>query len=553
MATINVSSNAALSTALKAAKAGDTILLSGGSYALTASNLKFTTADVTIASADPGRPAVLTRLEIVDSAGITVRDLDLNALPSGGNNPFKIYRSQDIHLENLDIHGTEDNNPAQDVSGLLIRESRDVSVKGSEFHDLADAIAHIDSQNVTISGNEFHHLKYDGVRGGGTSDLTISGNLFRDFFPAAGDHPDAIQLWTTNTTASARNIVISDNAFIRGDGTAVQGIFIRDQVGTLPYQNVVITGNVIAGGMYHGISISHADNVVIDDNIVQGFPEMKSWIRLNKVDGATVTDNSANEVIILESTAVVNVNNKVLATATDAGAWAFGQWNGGAGGAGGGGAPGGAAVGLQLFGDAGANTLIGGAGGDTIDGGGGVDLLTGSGGNDVYVVSAGDKVVEASGGGSDLIRSDEMVILPANVERLELTGTKSVPAHGNDLDNQVIGNAGGNLMRGYAGADTLDGRGGNDMLQGDAGNDRLIGGAGADTFVFKVGGGADTVADFSAGDILDVSAILGMGGRGSLAAGAGGVTISFTTGESITLTGATLDHLVSTTTGWVFG
>ncbi len=546
MATINVSSTAALSTALKAAKAGDTILLSPGSYVLTASSLKFTTGDVTIASADPGRPAVLTRLEIVDSAGITVRDLDLNALPQGGANPFKIYRSQDIHLENLDIHGTEDNNPAQDVSGLLIRESRDVSVKGSKFHDLADAIAHIDSQNVTISGNEFHHLKYDGVRGGGTSDLTISGNLFRDFFPAVGDHPDAIQLWTTNTTASARNIVITDNAFIRGEGAAVQGIFIRDQVGALPYQNVVITGNVIAGGMYHGISISHADNVVIDDNIVQGFPEMKSWIRLNKVDGAKVTGNGANDVIIVESTAVVNANNKILATATDAGAWAFGQWSGG------GGAPG-VAVGLQLVGDAGANTLTGGAGSDTIDGGGGIDLLAGGGGHDVYVVTAGDKVVEAAGGGMDLIRSDEMVILPANVERLELTGTKSVPAHGNELDNLVIGNAGGNLIRGYAGADTLDGRGGNDLLQGDAGNDRLIGGPGADTFVFKVGGGADTVADFSVGDVLDVSAILGAGGRASLAAGAGGVTISFTTGESIVLSGATPDHLVSTPTGWVFG
>lgn len=560
MATINVSSTAALNSALKAAKAGDTILLSGGTYTLNVSGLKFA-SDVTVASANADRPAVITSLSITDSAGLTIRDLDLNAVGSGGNHPFKIYRSQDIHLERLNVHGSVDGNPQNDVNALLIRESRDVSVTDSEFHDLADAIAHIDSQTLTIARSEFHHLKYDAIRGGGSSDVTITGNLFRDFFPKAGDHPDVIQFWTSNTKASARNIVITDNAFIRGDGAAVQGIFIKDQVGTLPYENVTITGNVVAGGMYHGLSITGARNVTIDDNIVQGFTGMKSWIRLQRVDGATVTDNSANEVILVDTKNVVTAANTVLPTATDAGAWALAQWNGpgvagdGGGGSGGGGGGGGgaAAAGVQLTGDTGADTLTGGAGADTLIGRGGADVLTGGAGDDVFVAGAKAKVVEAAGGGTDLIRSEEAIVLPANVEKLELTGSKAVAGQGNDLGNTIVGNGGANALRGHAGADTLDGRQANDTLQGDAGDDRLIGGAGKDTFVFKPGGGRDTIADFGAGDVIDASALLQAGARVTLTAGAAGLNIGFSTGESIILAGRTLDDIQGTATGWIFG
>ena len=553
MATINVSSTAALGTALKAAKAGDTIFLSEGSYTLSASNLKFA-GEVIVASADPGRPAVITNLSITGSSGLTLRDLDLSASPTGMESPFQIKTSENIRLERLDVHGTVNNDPSDDVSGMLIRGSRNVTVVDSEFHDLADALTHVDSFGVTIARNTFHHLQYDGVRGGGTSNITISGNLFRDFFPKATDHPDAIQFWTTNTTASASNIVITNNAFIRGEGGAAQGIFMRDQVGNLPYENVIVTGNVIAGAAYHGISVTAARNVTIDNNIVQGFTGMKSWILLSKSQGATVTNNDANEVIIQTSTSVTQAGNQVIALATDNGTWAFGQWqppaNDGVGGAG----PGaGGVLGQMLTGDAGANTLSGAAGADTIDGRGGADVLTGGPGDDVFIATANAKVVEVAGGGVDLIRTGESLTLPANVENLEILGTKTASAGGNDLNNSIIGSGGGNYMRGYAGNDTLDGRAGNDMLLGEAGDDRLIGGPGNDTFVFKPGGGSDTVADFSAGDALDASALLLAGARATLTAGAGGVTISFNTGEKIMLSGLGLDDLTATPTGWVFG
>lgn len=551
MATINVVDTSSLNAALKAAKAGDTILLSSGSYALSVSGLKFA-ADVTIASANPDRPAVITGLSIKDSAGLTLRDLDLSASGAGSGHPFVVYRSQDIHLERLSVHGSLDGNPHNDGKGLLIRESRDVSVTDSEFQDLAEGVAHIDSFGLTIAQNTFHHLTYDGVRGGGSSNVTISGNLFRDFFPKGGDHPDAIQFWTTNTTTSAKNIVITDNAFVRGEGAAAQGIFIRDQVGSLPYENVTITGNVVAGGMYHGVSIIGARNVVIEDNIAQGFPGMKSWVRLSKVDGGTVTGNAANEVILVDTRNVVSADNELLPLATDNGAWALARWNrpDGVGDAPVTAAPPG---GLQLFGDTAANTLSGGAGADTLDGGGGADMLTGGLGDDVFVASSNARVVELADGGVDLVRAHGAFVLPAHVERLELLGSKSAVGYGNHLDNILLGNAGGNLMRGQSGADTIDGRGGDDRLFGDGGDDRLTGGPGRDVFVFERGGGRDTVTDFGAGDAIDASALLQAGARVTMTATAAGLNIAFSTGESIVLSGRTVDDLQSTATGWIFG
>ena len=398
MATINVSSTAALNTALKAAKAGDTILLSTGTYTLNTSGLTFA-SDVTIASANTGKPAVITSLAINDTMGLTLRDLELNASGSGVPNPFKIYRSQDVHLERLNVHGSLDGNPQNDVNGLLIRESREVSVTQSEFRDLGYGISHLNSNSVTIARNEFHQLQFDGVRGGGSSNVTIDGNLFRDFHPARGDHPDAIQFWTTNTDVIARNIVITNNAVIRGDGAAVQGIFLRDEEGDRPYENVVISGNVVAGSTYNGILVSHARDVTINDNVVQGFSGRKSWIRLEEVDTATVEDNSTSHLIIEASRNVTKTANAVIDLATDLGAWAFSRWNLGTGAE----AEVEAYVDPRIIGDAAANRLAGTTRADTIFGRGGADSLSGGAGDDILRGGSGDDVLRGGGGGDRFV------------------------------------------------------------------------------------------------------------------------------------------------------
>ncbi len=110
-------------------------------------------------------------------------------------------------------------------------------------------------------------------------------------------HPDAIQFLTSGETAGVHDIVITDNVIDRGSGSAVQGIFMTDQVGTLPYQNVTISGNMLVGTMYNGIMVNDGINLNISNNTVAGLPDMKSWIRVEGSTDAVLNHNIAATLV----------------------------------------------------------------------------------------------------------------------------------------------------------------------------------------------------------------------------------------------------------------
>jgi Ca2+-binding RTX toxin-like protein len=93
------------------------------------------------------------------------------------------------------------------------------------------------------------------------------------------------------------------------------------------------------------------------------------------------------------------------------------------------------------------NTLTGNAGNNILDGGAGSDAMSGGAGNDTYVVdAAGDRVTEAAGQGTDTVQSSISYALGSNVENLQLTGSASINATGNTLNNTLTGNAGNNVL-----------------------------------------------------------------------------------------------------------
>ena len=543
-----VSTTSALVTALKAAQAGDTILLTSGSYSyLSISNVNFAT-DVTIASQDPAAQAKITGFSINGSSGLAFHDVEFIADPVNGAGPLSVNGSHDVSFDHVFVHGSLDNNPGNDTGGLLVRSSSNVSVTNSEFSQLYWGYNHLNSDNLTISGNRFHDLRMDGVRGAGSSHVTINSNSFTDFFPLAGDHADAIQFWTSGTTVAATDIVITNNAFVRGAGAYAQGIFIRDEVNTLHYDRVTISGNLISGGLYHGIAVSGAFNVNVDSNIVQGWSPTKSWIALDWVTGGSVTNNSANEFYVTNSTGVVQANETVIAQAIDQGAAVIANWfatNT---------ATTGYVPGVVLIGTTGADTLVGGAGGDTLNGAGGSDQLTGGAGNDTYITDGKAKIIELAGGGYDTVKSSGSHTLAANVENLELTGTANITGKGNSLANYILGNGGLNRLEGLAGNDTLVGGNGADTLIGGAGNDHLFGGGGTDRFVFALGSGDDDILDASGAgtDILDISAFLKAGYQATLVDASSGVTVNFTNGDSIYIAGIHPANMTVSPEGFIF-
>lgn len=540
------SSAATLKTALSSAKAGDTILLQPGVYSvINLSKVNFT-GEVTIASADSGRPAVLTGLEISNSSNLTFDGLEWDTSRGVQAKPFVVSGSKNIRFKDLDVHGSLNSNPQDDRTGLLIRGSDKVTVEGSTFHELQSGVAHLDCTNLSILDNTFDGIQMDGVRGGGSSWVTIAGNSFTNFRPESGDHPDAIQFWTTNTTTSAHDITITDNVFLRGSGARAQGIFLGNEV-NLPYDNVTISGNLMAGTMYNGIYVYKATDVTVTNNVVTGFTDQQSYIQVSYADRVLVDGNSSNAFRL--STGVTNIaftKNVSIAQVADGGAGVYAAWM-----AGNEDAP---VASQTITGTAAAEALVGGAGADTITSGGGADTLTGGAGDDTYVVGAGVKIVEVAGGGVDTVSTGDSFTLPDHVENLILTGRLARHPYGNALDNKISGNSGANRIRGFNGDDTLSGGGGADTLYGGAGSDRLTGGTGADTFVVARGDGAGTIVDFGVGgerDVLDVSDLLAAGSKATVVDLGADTRITFTSGESITLLGVDPSLLTATAVGWV--
>jgi trimeric autotransporter adhesin len=147
----------------------------------------------------------------------------------------------------------------------------------------------------------------------------------------------------------------------------------------------------------------------------------------------------------------------------------------------------------SLYGGSGNDTLYGGGGNDLLDGGTGNDALYGGTGNDTYIVNtAGDGVSENANEGIDQVNSSTSYTLTANVENLLLTGT-AYRGTGNELDNQIIGNASINLLLGGLGNDFLDGQAGADTLRGGAGSDIYVVDNTGDVVTENANEGTDTV------------------------------------------------------------
>jgi len=123
-------------------------------------------------------------------------------------------------------------------------------------------------------------------------------------------------------------------------------------------------------------------------------------------------------------------------------------------------------------------------------------------GDDLYVINkAGLTIVENFGEGVDRINSSVSITMPANVEKLYLTGKAAIDATGGTSGNWIYGNQAANR---------IDAGGGFDYIDGGKGNDILTGGSSGDDFHFVRGSGKDIVTDFQAGfDEIEIGDLKG--------------------------------------------
>jgi Ca2+-binding RTX toxin-like protein len=125
----------------------------------------------------------------------------------------------------------------------------------------------------------------------------------------------------------------------------------------------------------------------------------------------------------------------------------------------------------DLYGNNGNDYLDGGRGEDDLFGGLGDDTMHGGAGNDTFLVdSVGDIVVEGGGGGTlDIVITSGGYALGSNTD-VERLSTDNINAAinfnliGNEIGQEIWGNAGRNRIAGNGGVDILRGYGGNDTF-----------------------------------------------------------------------------------------
>lgn len=310
---VTVSSAEELEDALKTIEGPASILLAPGRYPIVI--LRDITADnVEITSADARNPALLAGLYLRNVSGLKVSNLALSRHvddPRFINYLLWVLSSSDVEIRNFTFQGVDGKIDPEIRAAAMLRASRNIDFTGNSFSHFVHGLELLDLENITIRNNEFTHMQTDAIRGGGVSNILIANNVMTEFYPAEGDHPDGIQLWSTNQPRPGRNIAIRENLVVKGDGGYVQGIFIRDTHKQMPFEDVEITDNLVVGTLWNGISLDGVNRALIQGNKVLADPAQRSWIRLDLASDVDLRGNSAELYMVrFERGQIRRSNNK---------------------------------------------------------------------------------------------------------------------------------------------------------------------------------------------------------------------------------------------------
>ncbi|WP_199555336.1 right-handed parallel beta-helix repeat-containing protein [Sandaracinobacteroides hominis] len=278
-ATYTVANPAELAAAIKAVRAGDTILLAPGDYGtMRIFRRRITDGRVHITSADGANRARVSTINLEGSEGFLVSRLVVQGSTTPLVNitgaPRNIaFHDNLIQGANANLDPWDDNNTA-----VYIRGANTVTFTQNQFRDLKTAMYVQNSFDVIISQNSFTYLR-EGLNIASLGRGDIVGNLFHSFYPRydKSEHPDAIQLWTRGESWGSHDLSIRNNYFALGGPRMVHGIFGRSEEAEsygrpVYFARLTITGNVYYGSALHGITLSSVNGAEVSNNVVVASP-----------------------------------------------------------------------------------------------------------------------------------------------------------------------------------------------------------------------------------------------------------------------------------------
>ena len=392
------------------ASAGTDIIQSSVTYTLSTNVENLT---LTGTSAINGTGNALNNV-LTGNAGANVIDGGTGAdtmIGGAGNDTYVVDNAADVVTENASegtdiIQSSVTYTLGSNVENLTLTGTSAINGTGNTLNNTVQG----NTGDNTIDGG----AGIDTMRGSAGNDIYIVDNTADVVTENASEGTDTVQSSVTYTLATnVENLTLTGTSAINGTGNTL---------------NNILTGNgainTLSGGTGADTMIGGAGN---DTYVVDNAADV-------------VTENASEGTDIIQSSVTytlgTNVENLTL-TGTSA---------------------------INGTGNTLNNVLTGNAGANVIDGGTGADTMIGGAGNDTYVVdNAADVVTENASAGTDIIQSSVTYTLSSNVENLTLTGTSTINATGNTLNNVLTGNSAGNTLSGGTGTDTMIGGLGDDI------------------------------------------------------------------------------------------
>jgi hypothetical protein len=242
-----------LARVFAAALSGDTIRLAAGEYPKGYLSRAFDTP-ITLQAADPASPPRFTgTLTLRNAANINLLglDYDISAATASYAQAVRIYAGRNLAFIGGRFIGSDKllgcGLAAADVVGLTVQKA-----KFGPLHtgSTIDRCSWVDVTDCDFSG-----LGSDGLTIGDSSDMLIARNLFDDFRPVAGAHPDAIQIQNDRAGPGSKRVMIRDNA-VRGDVIRPQGIFVTRSNPGIQHEDIEVADNLLINTGYQGIMLS---------------------------------------------------------------------------------------------------------------------------------------------------------------------------------------------------------------------------------------------------------------------------------------------------------
>lgn len=294
MSNLTAANSTELLAAMKLAKGGETIILTGDDYGDFAFQKIKPTAPITIRSDNVGGLATFRTIRVMDSSNVTFDNINLQFTHQDTTKNldpvFRVWKSSNVQLSNSTITGYDAttgvsiDSTTLDASrnviglqvgrGINIETSQNVVISNNVLSGLSRGIGFADSQGLTITNNQIYDLRTTGISGGGVSDVLIAGNHIHTSTPwnlsAAGDHGDYIHIWSRGTERSFNsNVKITGNLLEKGTGTSLMGIYIDDNDTGVGFGNYEISHNVILIADHQAMRLENVQGKVFNNTMVQ--------------------------------------------------------------------------------------------------------------------------------------------------------------------------------------------------------------------------------------------------------------------------------------------